>query len=79
VLSHWSREEQPLSLRERNLGPVDLQTSQQKWHVHWLVASAKKVKDAQIFYLMVPGFQKSIAVMGGSQTSSLCLSSKSNV
>ena len=44
------------------------------------VASAlEKVKVAQLFHLMVHGFRKNIAVMEGSQNSSLCLSSKSNV
>jgi len=53
VLSHWSREDQPLSLRKRKLGPADQHTIQKKWQVHWLVASAKKVQVAQLFYLMV--------------------------
>jgi len=39
----------------------------------------QKVKVAQLFHLMVPGFRKSIAGMEGSQTSSFCLNSKSNM
>jgi hypothetical protein len=39
----------------------------------------QRVKAAHLFHLMVTGFRKSIAVTEGSQASSFCLSSKSNM